>query len=100
MRLIDADELKKDDEVTFWISRDAVRTGKNLKMFSELFIRKIDSAPTIEKRNKGKWINKTVKGSYMSYVECSCCKKSYIDLRTYAEMNYCPYCGAEMESEE
>ena len=35
MRLIDADELKKDDEVTMWLSKDPVRTGKQLRMFSE-----------------------------------------------------------------
>ena len=48
MRPIDADELKKDDEITTWLSNDAVRTGKTLKMFSELFIRKIDEQPTIQ----------------------------------------------------
>lgn len=48
MRLIDADKLKKDDEVTQWLSRDAVRTGKMLKMFSELFVKKIDDAPTVQ----------------------------------------------------
>ena len=46
-RLIDADALKKDDEVTEWLSLDAVRTGKMLKRFSELFIKKIDATPTI-----------------------------------------------------
>ena len=35
MRLIDADELIKDDEVNRWLSNDAVRTGKMLKTFSE-----------------------------------------------------------------
>ena len=48
MRLIDADELKKDDEVNLWLSNNAVRTGKTLKMFSELFIKKIDEQPTVE----------------------------------------------------
>lgn len=48
MRLIDADELKKDDEVTMWLSNDAIRTGKQLKMFSELFINKIDNMPTVQ----------------------------------------------------
>lgn len=47
-KLIDADELIKDDEVNLWLSRDAVRTGKTLKMFSELFIKKIDEQPTIQ----------------------------------------------------
>ena len=48
MRLIDADELKKDDEVTMWLSNDAIRTGKQLKMFSEYFINKIDNMPTVQ----------------------------------------------------
>lgn len=48
-RLIDADTLKKDDEVTEWLSLNAVRTGKMLKIFSELFIKKIDAAKTIIK---------------------------------------------------
>ena len=48
MRLIDADELIKDDEVNLWLSNDAVRTGKTLKMFSELFIKKINEQPTVE----------------------------------------------------
>lgn len=47
MRLIDADALKKDDELTEWITRDTIRTGKMLKAFSELFVRKIDDAPTV-----------------------------------------------------
>ena len=46
-RLIDADALKKDDEVTEWLSLNAVRTGKMLKKFSELFIKKIDATKTI-----------------------------------------------------
>ena len=47
-RLIDADELKKDDEVTMWLSKDPVRTGKQLRMFSEYFINKIDNMPTVQ----------------------------------------------------
>lgn len=47
MRLIDADALKKDDELTEWITRDTIRTGKMLKAFSELFVKKIDDAPTV-----------------------------------------------------
>lgn len=51
-RLIDADELSKDDEVTEWITMDAIRTGKNLKMFSELFLKKIAEAHTIIEADK------------------------------------------------
>ena len=48
MKLIDADELKKDDEINLWLSNDSVRTGKTLKMFSELFIKKIDEQTPIQ----------------------------------------------------
>lgn len=51
-RLIDADTLKKDDEVTEWLSRNTVRTGKMLKSFSELFIKKIDATKTIIKADR------------------------------------------------
>lgn len=52
-RLIDADALKKDDEVTEWISLNPVRTGKMLKSFSELFVKKIDATKTIIEADKG-----------------------------------------------
>jgi hypothetical protein len=48
MRLIDADELKKDDETNLILSRDAIQTGKQLKLCAEMFIAKIDKAPTID----------------------------------------------------
>ena len=48
MRLTDADALRKDDEVTEWITKDTIRTGKTLKAFSELFVKKIDNAPTVQ----------------------------------------------------
>ena len=51
-RLIDADALKKDDEVTEWISLNPVRTGKMLKSFSELFVKKIDATKTIIEADK------------------------------------------------
>ena len=47
MRLINADELKKDDELILWLSHNPVRTGKMLKMMSELFIKKIDNQTSI-----------------------------------------------------
>lgn len=46
-RLIDADVLKKDDELTLWLSLNPIRTGQMLKRFSELFIKKIDATETI-----------------------------------------------------
>lgn len=48
MQLIDGDALKKDDELNLWLSNDTVRTGKTVKTFSELFVKKINSQPTIQ----------------------------------------------------
>ena len=35
-----------------WLSNDAIRTGKMLKKFSELFIKKIDEQPTVDVLDK------------------------------------------------
>ena len=51
-RLIDADALKKDDEVTEWLSINPIRTGKMLNQFSKLFVKKIDDEPTIIEADK------------------------------------------------
>lgn len=47
MKIIDADKLKKDDELNLWLSNDAIRTGKMLKTLSKLFIKKIDEQPPV-----------------------------------------------------
>lgn len=47
MRLIDADALTKNDEVTEWLSINPIRTGKMLKAFSELFIKRVNEMPRI-----------------------------------------------------
>ena len=48
MDLIDRKELLKNDEVTEWLSNDAIRTGKMLKAFSELFVKKVESAQKVD----------------------------------------------------
>lgn len=54
-------------------------------------------------RKKGKWINKShTSGCGIKFVasECTCCgKKTFFDCDQLV-YNYCPNCGAEMESEE
>lgn len=87
MRLIDADELKKDihkewDEVRVWDESGAATADQ----FEIL----VDSAPTVEERKKGKWIND--KGLY----RCSSCSEFWARWWIYKELNYCPYCGADM----
>ena len=93
-RLIDADELSKDDEVIAWVSNDAIRTGKQLKMFSELFLKKIADAPTVDAQPviHAEWIEHT--DNYSTWVECSVCGTE----RAYPT-NYCPDCGARMDKE-
>ena len=95
MRLIDADALKADDEITLWISNDAIRTGKQLKLFSELFIKKIDNAPTVEDRPQGEWREVTNgRGGH----ECNQCGEyapSYQSGDEYLS-KFCPNCGAKM----
>lgn len=73
-RLIDADELIKDDEVNLWLSNDSVRTGKTLKMFSELFIKKINEQPTVEaipKDNVYKAIQEMIKYEHEGFINIS-----------------------------
>lgn len=43
-----------------------------------------------EKRKKGRWIDMN------DHVMCSCCGTTHYG----ADKNYCPHCGAKMESEE
>lgn len=61
-----------------------------------LAIKALEQEPKI--RPKGHWImtHDYFTGAYESidYVECSCCHTDSLE-----EGNYCPNCGAEMESE-
>ncbi|MBO7731284.1 MAG: hypothetical protein J6S67_01975 [Methanobrevibacter sp.] len=46
--------------------------------------------------NKGMWIPIPYEIDYQTDAECSLCHGQFIDAIRY---NYCPYCGAKMESE-
>ena len=87
MRLIDADAL----EITeVWSTHDGVRKA--------VYLKEIEKAPTIE-RPKGKWKHEhlcSTSGGTYEVVRCSECAWQYPMTAT----NYCPHCGAEMESEE
>lgn len=75
MRLIDADELKRDLEISpFNDYDDYLRTE-----------RLIDDAPTIEERPKGKWIFRS--GGYYKCNKCGEVER--------AEKNFCHNCGAD-----
>ena len=97
MRLINADALKADDELTKWLSMNPTRTGKTLKMFSELFIKKIDDAPTVEERPTAEWI---IDGHH---IKCSNCEMFMCNTDREGDSfprNFCPNCGAGMKGEQ
>ena len=50
------------------------------------------SLPTIESRPKGKWLDKNI-----IEITCSACNEDVP--QEFYNCNYCPNCGAEMESE-
>jgi hypothetical protein len=83
MRLIDADELMEH------VGRDKLDSR-------EAIMEMVKNAPTIEPRQKGKWIlNRS--GAY-------CCSKCMEPCATYVMMRprdrFCKMCGADMREEE
>ena len=56
--------------------------------------------PTIESRPKGnfEYLGETKRSTYADMYKCSNCY--YVTLSIGNELNYCPYCGADMRGEE
>ena len=75
MRLIDADDLKREPELLYGLTV-AITEIQDV----------IDEAPTVEERKQGYWIDVDLDTSV-----CSVCKKP----QEY-ETKYCPECGAWM----
>lgn len=83
MRLIDADELLKDEHQHYEYLSDEYY----------ILVRDIESAPTVEpEQKKGKW---TVTGTFFDFLKCSCC--GYKTPWNQDVFSFCPHCGAEME---
>lgn len=95
MRLIDADELKKNfqDELCKGIA--CAECSIQVEGFCRVE-RWIDIAPTIEAETikHGRWKHHQY-GNTAGYYECDNCGK----INSY-ESNYCPKCGAKMDLEE
>ena len=93
MRLIDADDLMRilieDEEY----NRDIPQRADGIRdtMISVM------SAPTIEERREGKWIDRGIISFTMPHkvVECSICHSAIID-----GGNFCKECGADMRGEK
>lgn len=86
MRLIDADELKKDFRLNFGGVSHAVAACEI-----------IDRQPTIDPeslRPHGHWIQ-TKSAWEQKQLECSCCGSKWPEYARF--FAYCPYCGAKME---
>ena len=104
MRLIDADAFCKEmkdrqNECSKW--RDEtdeadikIRADGALSAFIECKLT-LDKMPTFEERKTGKWEQCTIRHEYGSTMlwGCSSCRK--LSMGTY---NYCPNCGARMET--
>ena len=94
MRLIDADDLKK----TYYreLNIEPGETGACYIAFG-MFPRMIDNARTIKAEPKtGRWITRG------DCIDCSECRNARWSRTPYEDLvkhfNYCPNCGARMES--
>ena len=105
MRLIDGDALKESlkqsrDACKKWFdncdSDMKPRVEQALITFMECIIR-VNDAPTVEERKKGKWIRDDKSGRY----RCSECLSvaSLDDHGAEVLSDYCGVCGAEMGKE-
>ena len=75
------DMLDKDDNPTAESKWYGINWARNM----------IADLPSIQpERKKGKWIND--EGLY----KCSSCGEFWARWWIYKELNYCPYCGADM----
>ena len=104
MRLIDADRLKQDLDLDIYTTK-LLRNGKSDLIFNhhiselESFKRTIDLQTTIdaEPTRHGEWKHDRDSIQIDSY--CSCCGfiNIFMPKRNFADMPYCPNCGAKMD---
>lgn len=59
----------------------------------------LDNAPTVEERKTGEWIEKP-KEEYQTFDECVCSNCGVVEYfnNGWKRFNYCPNCGARMET--
>ena len=84
-KLIYVDRLKKDI-----LALQDCYNGFSDTYDKACIIGVIDEQPTVEERKTGAWIDMD------DHVMCSCCGATHYG----ADKNYCPNCGARMESEK
>ena len=93
MRLIDADELKKElsdkDYITY-----THEFGEAIPV--DWIMSAINNAPTVEERLHGKWIDHSEDEGYLECPICGCLTNCY---KNKEELNFCWHCGADMSKE-
>ena len=102
MRLIDGDELIKWIEDRYEITWEDDTYEGGIKDACSDMLEKIDNMPTIEPERTGKWIYEPA----YDWHRCGACKKVYSNVlmehfnecQYQPRFNYCPNCGARMES--
>ena len=91
MKLIDADELKRD-----FIKSLSIKSEKYLLPSERSLYNLIDKQLIIEQRPKGKWIRVDSKK-----VRCSNCEIIHLIAQyPMGKIDFCPNCGADMREVE
>lgn len=82
IRLIDADAL-----------RGSLFESSQFDTYNDysMVLDTIDLAPTIEERNKGKWVKLSADSFH-----CRLCGHTFTVIQGRSFMNYCPSCGTDM----
>ena len=95
-RLIDADELmKKFYDIEFNAKHELFGESRDLALEGLKHIKKaLKGMPTIDPVKHGRW-----KFAKDVYVSCSVCGVTIL-LFNAENPNYCPHCGAKMDSKE
>ena len=116
MILIDGDALKESlkqsrDACKKWFdncdSDMKPRVEQALITFMECIIR-VNDAPTVEERKKGKWIEYDSDEDKYDIIKCPCCKNTFtVDSYHWTDIGFikddfkfCPNCGADMRGEK
>ena len=109
MRLIDADEMKRDVEAQYELL-EFFRKDADMEEIAQIvftgMIAEINKMPTIDPVKRGRWLAVKLLDDEADFGEvdgaqCSECGGAYDSgywAKTYFE--YCPYCGAKMDDEE
>ena len=92
MRLIDADELKKE----------AYPFPCAIGVEYAVTLRRINEAPTIDAEpvRHGRWIQAKTAPSYHYCSYCKSTHKMTMSCNKYVLLKYCPDCGAKMDGED